>query len=167
MPFNTLSNALLFLILSGLNAAWKAPVAYFLTHTLTAITQKELVEHILCQLEENGFVVDCLTLDGHATNLAMCRLLGAELSNPFHFKSWFSTPLNNYKVNVLLDPCHMIKLVRNMLHAFGGFKSPDGLVEWRYIDQLLKVQEETGWRLGNKLTCRHVNFHQNKMKVSW
>jgi hypothetical protein len=152
-------------VIVGVNAGWKAPVAYFLTNTLSASTQKELVVHLLTHLTENGFLVHCLTLDGHASNLSMCRLLGADLGSSINFRSWFTIPDTQQQVFVLLDPCHMIKLARNMLHAYGGIRSTDGLIEWRYISELQNVQQEIGWRLGNRLTSRHINFHQNKMKV--
>jgi hypothetical protein len=141
-------------------------VAYFFTHILSAATQKELVLHTLSHLAENGFVVCCLTLDDHASNLSMCRLLGADLNTSLNFKSRFTISDSPQKVYVLLDPCNMIKLTRNMLHSYGGIRSPDGLVEWKYISRLQEVQQEAGWKLGNNLTSRHVNFHQNKMKPS-
>lgn len=152
-------------LLEGLKAAWKAPIAYFLTHTLSADTQRELVHHTLAELTEKGFVVQCLTMDGHASNLSMAKLLGADLSNPRNFKPYFYLPDTQQQVNVLLDPCHMMKLVRNLLHAYKEIKSEDGVVKWSYISRLEELQTESGWRLGNRITKRHINFHQNKMKV--
>jgi len=37
-------------MLVGLQGHWKVPVAYFFTKTLTALTQKELVVHVLEEL---------------------------------------------------------------------------------------------------------------------
>lgn len=41
-----------------------------------------------------------------------------------------------------------------------------GQAEWCYIEGLASKQHEAGLRLGNKLTQRHINFEQQKMKVS-
>lgn len=129
------------------------------------MTQKELILHTLHSLHDRGFVVDCLTMDGHATNLTMCRLLGAEMSDRDNLRPYFSLPESGHKTFILLDPCHMLKLVRNMLHAYEVIQSPVGLVEWKYIALLHNTQETLGLRLANKLSARHVDFAQNKMKV--
>ena len=58
---------------------------------------------------------------------------------------------------VLLDPCHMLKLVRNTL---GDKKSlvddSDNLVQWDYIENLHKLQEHEGLHLGNRLHSAHT-----------
>ena len=70
--------ALVFMLV-GLTSGWKAPVAYFLTAGLSAESQKRLVTHVLEELQELGFIVCALTMDGHPTNVAMASLLGAKL----------------------------------------------------------------------------------------
>ena len=68
--------ALVFMIV-GLRSSWKAPVAFYLTHTLTAETQAVLLQGCLEKVVECGFIVHSLTMDGHASNQSMCGLLGA------------------------------------------------------------------------------------------
>jgi hypothetical protein len=132
---------------------------------LSVHTQKELVVHTLQRLNTEGFVVDCLTMDGHASDLTMARLLGAELNDHRRLKPYFCMD-GDHKTFVLLDPCHVIKLVRNLLQAYGSIKSPDDVIEWKYIVRLQGVQNNIGLRLANKLSDRHINFMQNKMKVT-
>ena len=108
-------------------------MAYFFTSGLTAATQKELLMHTMQCLEENGLVIHCLALDGHATNLSMCRLLGASLHDANNFRPFFTLPDGKHPIYVLLDPCHVIKLVRNLLQAYGAIKTPEGIVKWSYV----------------------------------
>lgn len=160
------SEVLVFLV-TGLKSSWKAPVAYFFTKGLSAATQRELLLHTVHTLKQHGFSVQCITMDGHASNLGMCQSLGARMKltedvSPYFF---LDKEFGGDRIFILLDPCHMIKLVRNLLNALGSIKSTDGLVEWRFIRDLHNLQDSEGLRLGNKLTARHISFHHNKMKV--
>lgn len=47
------------------------------------------------------------------------------------------------------------------------FKSSDGLIEWRYIQDLYNLQEELGLRFANRLSRTHIYFFNNKMKVKF
>lgn len=147
----------------GLNSAWKAPVAYFLTRGMQATTLKELVMHALDALKDCGIEILVITMDGHATNMSLARLLGADMTSADSFRPYFM--YDDHKVSILLDPCHMVKLVRNFLQAYGSIKSNSGTIKWKYIERLNTIQDDMGLRLGNRLTSRHVNFQHNKMKV--
>ena len=69
-------------------------------------------------------------------------------------------------VFVVLDPCHMLKLTRNSLGQFKVLKDSEGnRIEWRLIEQLVKLQENEGLRVGNRLRSAHINFQKMKMKV--
>jgi len=51
----------------------------------------------------------------------------------------------------ILHQCHNVKLARNALRTLGAFKDEDNnLIEWRYIDKIFKLQNEIGFKLGNK-----------------
>ena len=152
-------------MLTGLRSSWKAPVAFFFTTSLSAETLRQLLVHTIDTLQQHGFSIACVTMDGHASNLGMCRALGANMNlqeqpvRPFFMS-------NDEKIFFLLDPCHMIKLVRNMLHAFGAIRSNSGVIKWSLIEALHNLQDTLGLRLANQLSSRHVNFQQSKMKVS-
>ena len=109
----------LVLMVVGLKGHWKAPIGYFFTATLTADTQKELVVHALEALHDRSIKVVSVTMDGHATNLGMCNLLGTNLKgNPKDpLKTSFTHPSSGDEVFVIMDACHMLKLARNMLEV--------------------------------------------------
>lgn len=60
----------------------------------------------------------------------------------------------------------MLKLVRNRLYSERELKSEDGIVRWKYIEALHKLQLKEGFKLGNKLSKGHIEFKNKKMKVS-
>lgn len=115
-------------MLVGLRSRWKAPVAYYLSRGLSAETQTQLLLHCLEKLQEIGIQVHCLTMDGHACNTAMCSKLGARIATQpgAEIKPYFTMPSSDSKIYILFDPCHMIKLVRNLLDAYKIIKSPSG-----------------------------------------
>lgn len=147
----------------GIRGHWKAPIAYYLTKVLTADVQTQLIQHALEALSEVNIKVWSLTMDGHATNLAMCSSLGCSLSSG---QPYFPHPQTGENVYIMFDACHMLKLVRNLLGEYSIIESPDGTVRWSYITNLQDLQEEAGLRLGNRLCSRHLNFHKMKMKVN-
>lgn len=87
------------------------------------------------------------------------------MHNVFSFKPWFTHQPTGPTIHILLDPCHIVKLVRNLLHDYNEFNSKDGRASWMYIQRLNELQEKIGRRLANKLTSRHILYQQNKMKV--
>ena len=145
---------------------WKAPIAYFLTNTLTAAVQTELVKHAIDELAIRGISVVSVTMDGHASNVNMCKLLGCVFDPSIELKTWFFEERNNMKIQVIFDPCHMLKLFRNMLEAYGVIRSAQGEISWSYIKDLYKAQEDIGVRAANRLTSHHIEFKNHKMKVS-
>ncbi len=55
-------------------------------------------------------------------------------------------------IAVVLDPCHLLKLVRNAFAHLEVLKDKDGNeVKWSYIKALHDLQVETGLRARNKL----------------
>lgn len=122
--------ALTFMIVS-VNDSWKLPVGYFLTAGLGAREKGNLVEQCLTMLHSVGVTVISLTCDGASTNLSMIKNLGCT----FEFdtvESAFPHPVTKKPVCIFLDPCHMLKLVRN---CFGDKKTlidKDGnFVKWK------------------------------------
>lgn len=98
-------------------------------------------------LKKRGAEVMSLTFDGAPNNFSMATALGADFSNPTLQKEYsFKNPATGQPIFIILDICHMIKLVRNIL----GLK-------WILYDK--------GLNLGIKLTQQHVMFHSSKMKV--
>ena len=159
--------ALVFMVV-GMRSKWKAPIAYYLTQSLTATVQSELVISCLTKLLELGFKVHTITFDGLSANVSMTNILGCsfDVSGSGELKTYFHVPGYPDRIWVIMDVCHMVKCVRNALSEYSTFTSPSGTVRWQLIQDLHNLQEKVGLRLANKLTRRHVNFKQQKMKVS-
>jgi hypothetical protein len=97
----------------------------------------------------------------------MLKALGACLE-PGTLQPYFSHPVDpKKKVYVLLDICHMLKLIRNTLGEKHILIDKDGeKICWDYIVALEKLQNKEGLRLGNKLKLAHIKWWQQKMKVN-
>lgn len=80
-----------------------------------------------------------------------------------NIRNYFPHPVSNDKVYVILDPCHMMKLVRNTIGDFKEMRSNDYLVRWDYFKKA--VQEANGLHAGTKLCRRHLNYDKEKMRV--
>ena len=158
--------ALVFMVV-GMRAKWKAPIAYYLTRTLTAVAQTELLLACLSKLLDLGFKVHTVTFDGHASNVSMCNLLGCSFDVTDELKTYFHVPGYPDRIWAIMDACHMVKCVRTALEAYGTFTSPNGTVRWNLIKDLHFLQDGLGLRLANKLSLRHVNFKNQKMKVNF
>lgn len=155
-------------MLVGLNLRLKLPVGYFLIDSWTGAERAELTKQCIEKLTSIGVEVVSLTFDGAASNITMAKLLGADL-RPYseHFSTCFENPCDpNKKVYIILDACHMVKLIRNSLATVSHLFDGDGnYVKWAYIKALEALQRKEGLRLGNKLTNAHVKWEKQKMKV--
>lgn len=122
-----------------------------------------LVLRCLNLLNDTGVTVCSITFDGAPNNLRMAKTLGCSLV-PSELKTFFYHPDTGDKVYIFLDPCHMLKLVRNTI----GQKillSSDGAIKFEFIEKLFKLQEAEGLHFANKLTKGHINWFDQKMKV--
>lgn len=160
------TEALVFMVVS-LSAHWKVPIGYFLIQGLSGEERANLVQQALHKLHDIGVQVSTLTCDGPACNFAMLQALGADLKPP-DVKPYFDHPANaTIKVHVVLDACHMLKLLRNTLASYGILLDGDkNKVTWIYIEALHKLQEREGLRLANKLKSSHLMWIKQKMKVN-
>lgn len=71
------------------------------------------------------------------------------------------------EVFLMIDYVHCLKLLRNVFASQNYLIDADGKkISWKFIKRLQEVQDENGLKLANKLTFRHVNFHDQKMKVN-
>lgn len=121
-----------------------------------------LVNQCLSMLHDCGIHIKTLTFDGAACNLSMIRLLQCNL-NPNNLQTWFEHPISKTKIYVFLDPCHMLKLIRN---TFGDKKNiinkNDENILWKYIVSLHKMQENEGLYMANKVRIGHIEYHKKR-----
>ena len=160
------TEALVFMAVS-VNSNWKVPCGYFLVNGLTGEEKANLTKDCLTKLHEVGVKVVSFACDGPTTHQAMLKLLGARLSAD-NMQAYFPHPCdNNEKIYVFLDACHMIKLVRNTISDWKVMKDSDGnTIDWKFIEELHKLQEMEGLRLANKLRSAHIDWKPQKMKVN-
>lgn len=59
----------------------------------------------------------------------------------------------------------MLKLARNALGTSKCFITNNGLIEWKYIEALNKLQNEIGFKFANKLGKSHIEWENKKMNV--
>lgn len=155
----------LVLMVVGYNCRWKVPVAYFLIDSLSGEEKANLVKNCLYQLESTGILIKSLTFDGCASNMAMAHLLGANLHFP-GIKSFFLNPTNKEKIYIILDACHMVKLVRNTLGDWGILHDSNGkIIKWAVFNELVKLQNESGLHCATRIRSRHISYTKEKMKV--
>ena len=148
------------------NSSWKVPCGYFLVDGLSGSERANLVKTCIEKLHDVGVDVVSLTCDGPSCHFTMLKELGACL-DPTTLQAYFTHPMDSKKVHILLDVCHMLKLIRNTLGEGGILIDKDGgRICWDYIIALERLQNEEGLRLGNKLKLAHIRWWQQKMKVN-
>jgi hypothetical protein len=158
-------DALVFLLVA-LNSRWKLPIGYFLINGLGAEDKANLVKGCLLMLHKVGVEIASLTFDGTAANLSMAHVLGADFSNFQKLKTNFPHPVTNCPVYIILDPCHMVKLLRNLLGDWGVLYDKDGnIINWNFFKSLVALQDQYGLQAASKLRNRHINYQKEKMKV--
>ena len=142
-----------------------------LPRSITADVQAGIIREALLRTFDCGVKVRVVTMDGTAHNVSTYKVLGCNLQpkKMSSMKVAFKHPHASaeYQVYGMLDPPHMAKLVRNLLAEYWELKWPGkGTVKWAYIVRLFETQQaHHGVRLANKITKKHVNYKQNKMKV--
>ena len=144
----------------------EAPIAYFLTNKLPAATQGNLLKQCIVAMHDTGYDVSCITFDGLSANVSMAKQFGCRFE-PGDMYPFFPHPVDSGKeIAVMFDACHMLKLLRNVFEVESVLSIPNvGYAQFEHLQLLHNVQETEGLRAGNKLTVRHVKFHQQRMKV--
>ena len=159
-------DALVFMVVC-INGSWKVPVGYFLIDGLSGVEKANLVSNCLERLYHVGVKVISFTCDGPSSHITMLRHLGAQLDDSALEPSFPHPSDPSVKVNVFLDVCHMLKLVRNTF-ADGNIliDGEGGTINWKHIVDLHSLQENEGLRLANKLKSSHISWERQKMKVN-
>lgn len=140
--------ALVFMIVA-INDTWKCPVGYFFINGLNGTQKANLITICLKGLLDCNINVISLTFDGCQSNLAMANLLGCTL-NLQNLKTNFK--IKNHTIQVLPDPAHMAKLIRNMFAEIKIMIDENGdTIDYNFIIKLHELQESEGLHLGNKL----------------
>lgn len=166
--FSPLAKEALLMMISGINEEFKIPIAYFFTCGLCAEEKVAILNEAMRELSKTGIKLASMTSDGYTANISAYKKLGAnfKIDQPY-----FVNPYDaENKVYVVLDPPHMLKLIRNCI---GRFQEKDvklldnqgNSISFQFIINLVELQSSMGINLGNKLTKSHAEFRNNKMKV--
>ncbi|ODM86760.1 DNA transposase THAP9 [Orchesella cincta] len=157
----------LFIMATQINGRHKFPIAYLLTNGLSAGQLASVINTCLRKMYEYSSRVLSIAFDGLHTNLRAATILGANLDvESEEFSPMIPHPDTLDDVYIVLDPSHMVKLIRNFWSSSGVFLNGDGKeIRWQLVEKLHSIQTECGLRLANKLTSRHVQFQNQKMKT--
>jgi len=160
------TEVLMFLVVP-INAAWKMPVAYFLIDGLTAEVKANLLTEVITRLYEVNVRVVALVCDGPSTNFAVGTKLGASLTAEDMRPHFVHPCQSQWKVNIVFDAAHMLKLMRNTFADKGIITDAEGKqIRWQHIQDLYELQDKEGLKAANKLKRGHIEWYQQKMKVS-
>lgn len=150
------------LVLLAVGPDFKVPIAYHLLNGLDAIDRAALTLETIRKVEETGCRVITLTSDGLNANMAVAELLGAKFDED---KPYFFSPIDaQRKIYIILDPPHMLKLVREYF-CESMIYHQDRLADWNLIRKLVERQSSDNFNLCNKLTRHHIRWDQNPMNV--
>ncbi|KYM97795.1 THAP domain-containing protein 9, partial [Cyphomyrmex costatus] len=161
--------ALVFMLVA-LNGHFKTPIAqvvtaYYLIRSLTGKERANIVNQILQILSDHEINdIRSITFDGASTNLSMIESLGAKIRD-IDMEPSFDHPVTGEPIFAIPDACHMLKLVRNVLDKFDLIDGDGNRIKWDFLVKLVERQEKEGVHLGTKITSRHINFYNEKMKV--
>jgi len=160
------SEVLMFMVVA-VNGNWKLPIAYFLCHGMSGDEKCNLVSEALIRLHDANVEVVSVVCDGPSTNFAVASKLGASIQVN-DMRPWFPHPSDTAKVVYLVfDACHMLKLLRNVFAEKGILTDRHNRqIRWQYIKDLYELQDREGLRAANKLKRNHIEWYQQKMKVS-
>ena len=159
------TDALVFM-LTCVNSRFKLPIGYFLIKSLTGEERANLVNICFDKLNSIEARVMSLTSDGPACNISMAGILGAKFQ-PECPQPKLARALSGENIVYILDPVHMLKLVRNTFCDHKILKKDDKVISWQYIVELYNLQEQRGLYLCNKLSKNLVYYQNHPMKVKY
>lgn len=141
---------------------FKIAIAYYLLNGLEAIDRAALTLKVTQKVEETNSRVMSFTADGLIANITTSEILGANFNDEKPF--FFSPTHPQQKIYFVLDPCHMLKLVRKHFSSDQIYHLGQ-LLDWNVLCLLSKRQCSDNFNLCNKLTRRHINWNEQPMNV--
>lgn len=158
------ANQVLVFMFTALNYGTSIPIAYYAINSLDHYEKRDLIVKIITELHAIEIKVVNLTFDGLPSNRSACELLGASF-DPRNIVPYIIHPVDRSCVYILLDSCHMLKLVRNALGDLGSIKDPEcGSILWSYFNDLETFRTESNY-VTHRLNKRHLQYSRNRMNV--
>ena len=128
---------------------------------LTADERVEITRKVVDFVSKLGVHIAALTFDELPANVSMCNALNADVFNDI---SSFTHPSCGYNIFIFFDAAHMLKLVRNAFALKKILYDGQGcVINFKFIENVEKLQESGGFHLRNKLNQKHVKWYKNKI----
>lgn len=166
----TIAKQAIVFLLNGIDVNFEFSVAYFFIDELNMHGRKNLLSEVIAVVTRCGIKISNVTFDGYSANMPAMEMLGANLkinlkTKTRKFRPCIDNPINKEKIHVILDPCHMEKLVRGRWATCEVFYDAKGKkIEWRYIEALYEYSCKNDFKT-HKLTKKHMQWQRNPMNV--
>lgn len=136
---------------------------------MSSMILAELIKTALTLTAQAKLRITSVTCDAETVNINALNILGCNIfaNNQEEIVNYFMHPTENYKIYIILDACHMLKLARNALADYREFEYNKKSTKWDYIVRLHTLQKSLTFKLKNKLSSQCVYWQQNKMKVKY
>lgn len=128
---------------TAINDDLKLPIAFYFTAPTDSNARHELAQEIMKAVVGCGVMLTSIAFDGHASNPGVCAIFGANL-NVFSNEFDPSFYIERNKIQILLDPSHMIKMLRG---AIGNkkvlFDAQNRPIKWLFFERLVQFKGNT------------------------
>lgn len=138
-----LATEVIVFMFTAINDSLKIPVAFYFTAPTNSESRYQLAQEIMKTVIGCGVLLTSITFDGHRSNPGVCAMMGANLAV---FSNEFDPSFNigENKIQIILDPSHMIKLLRgaigNKKNLYDAQKRP---IKWVFFERLVKFKGKT------------------------
>jgi hypothetical protein len=127
-----IANHALVFMASGLISGWKQPLGFFASRSATpGNVLKPLLFECLSRVTAAGLIPKCIIADMGPCNQSLFKSLGVTYDKP-----WFM--FGSEKILVFFDPPHLLKSLRNNLHAH-DFIVEGKRVSWKHIRKMYEL----------------------------
>ncbi|KAJ8318738.1 hypothetical protein KUTeg_003829 [Tegillarca granosa] len=138
------------------------PVAYFGSNTATAFQLYNTFWKCVDVLDENGFTVDYVMLDGASTNRAFTNILfnnGCQREKKFKFQDIYD---GNHSICAIQDIMHVLKrietMIENQSQAGRYLVLNDCCIVWDHWVECFNFNFQNGFGIHKKLTDDHFTL---------
>lgn len=162
----TLAKDVIVFMACGINAHFQQPIGYYFIQTLNANERAELLLQVINEISKRGIKVANVTFDGYRANVKMCRHLGANLNlKNGEYETHFINSYDSEKIYFILDPSHVMKLIRNTLGGVKSIYEGENEIKWQYFEDLVSYSGNKEFGLTHKMNKRHIQYSDRKMHV--
>lgn len=162
-PLPVATQAIVFLV-NGINVPISIPVAHQFIAKLNAKNKSHLLRDVITEISKTGAKIINVAFDGLVMNFTTMEELGANFKLD-DFRPYFQNPVDKSVIRIILDPPHMLKLIRNCLeNKKHMYDSQNRKIQWNHIVNLESFGEKNEF-LTHKLTKKHINIDGRKMNV--